>query len=54
MSEEEFSPMNLRLEAMIKANYLFEQGYNTYEEVMRMSVDEVQRRFDEITKGGEA
>jgi len=33
-------------------NYLYEYGYNTYDEVMVMTLQEMKKRFDDVTKGG--
>ena len=33
-------------------NYLYECGYNTYDEVMNMTLQELRERFDDVTKGG--
>lgn len=33
-------------------NYLYECGYNTYDEVIHMTLNEMKERFDDVTKGG--
>jgi len=32
-------------------NYLYECGYNEYDELMNMTLNEMKERFDEVTKG---
>ena len=32
-------------------NYLYMCGYNGYEELMNMTLNEMKERFDEVTKG---
>lgn len=34
---------------LLKANYLYEKGYNTYDEVMSMTQEQIFKRYDEIT-----
>jgi len=36
----------------IWGSYLLDYGYNTYEEIMQMTYEEIKERFNEVTTGG--
>ena len=50
MTEENIKKINTFRWVQLWGSHLLDNGYNTYDEIMVMSVSELEKRFKEVTK----